>query len=102
MKPIVNGLKKAHIGRIKVVRIDREDPENIEIVQQYGARNQPMYFMLDSEGEIIWQWIGASFCTLCPLSNSISNLPAQLLAKLAGMVDNWSFNLLKLKEKQRE
>jgi hypothetical protein len=59
MKPIVNGLKKAHIGRIKVVRIDREDPENIEIVQQYGARNQPMYFMLDSEGEIIWQWIGA-------------------------------------------
>ncbi len=59
MKPIVNGLKKAYIGRIKVVRIDREDPDNIEIVEQYGARNQPMYFMLDSDREIIWQRIGA-------------------------------------------
>ena len=59
MKPIVNGLKKAYVGRIKVVRIDREDPENAEIVQQYGARNQPMFFMLDNDGEIIWQWIGA-------------------------------------------
>ena len=59
MEPIVNGLKKAYVGRIKVVRIDREDAENGEIVQQYGARNQPMFFMLDSDGEIIWQWIGA-------------------------------------------
>ncbi len=59
MKPIVNGLKKAYIGRIIVTRIDREDPENAEIVQQYSARNQPMYFMLDGDGEIIWQWIGA-------------------------------------------
>ena len=58
MKPIVNGLKKAYKGRVKVVRIDREDPENAEIVKQYGARNQPMYFMLDGDGEIIWQYIG--------------------------------------------
>jgi hypothetical protein len=33
MEPIVNGLKKAYIGRVKVVRIDREDPENVEIVE---------------------------------------------------------------------
>ena len=59
MKPIVNGLQKAYIGQIVVARIDREDPENAEIVRQYGALNQPMYFMLDSDGEIIWQWIGA-------------------------------------------
>ena len=58
MKPIVNGLKKAYVGRIKVTRIDREDPDNAEIVQKYGARNQPMYFMLNSDGEITWQWIG--------------------------------------------
>jgi len=59
MKPIVNGLKEAYIGRIVVTRIDREDPENAEIVRQYDAFNQPMYFMLDSDGEIIWQWIGS-------------------------------------------
>ena len=59
MKPIVNGLKNAYIGRIVVTRIDREDPENAQIVRQYDAFNQPMYFMLDSDGEIIWQWIGA-------------------------------------------
>ncbi|MCP4362197.1 MAG: thioredoxin family protein [Chloroflexi bacterium] len=55
----MNGLQKAYIGRIKVVRIDREDPENIDIVEQYGARNQPMFFMLDKDGEIIWEWIGS-------------------------------------------
>ena len=59
MKPIVNGLKKAYQGQITVRRIDREDPQNAAIVQEYGARNQPMYFMLDGEGEIIWQYIGA-------------------------------------------
>ena len=59
MKPIVNGLKKAYIGRIEVTRIDREDPKNAEIVRKYDAFNQPMYFMLDGDGEIIWQWIGS-------------------------------------------
>ncbi len=58
MEPIVNGLKKAYLGQIVVTRIDREDPENAEIVAQYNARNQPMYFMLDGDGEIIWQRIG--------------------------------------------
>ena len=59
MQPIVHGLEQKHSNRIDFLYIDREDPANAQIVEQYGIRYQPVYILLDADGNIAQQWFGS-------------------------------------------
>ena len=53
---MVHGLESEYWGRVDFVYIDREDPANEEIVWQYGVRYQPVFFLIDADGNIVSQW----------------------------------------------
>ncbi len=59
MQPIVHGLEQVHGGRIDFEYIDRELPENAAIVEQYQIRSQPVFILLDANGNISQQWFGS-------------------------------------------
>lgn len=58
MKPIVNGLENQYGEQIKFVFINREAPENQTIVKKYGVRSQPIFILLDRQGEIAQRFSG--------------------------------------------
>jgi thioredoxin 1 len=58
MQPIVNGLQATYGEEIEFVFIDREAPENQEIVQKYRIRSQPIFIFLDAEGNILKRFDG--------------------------------------------
>ncbi|RUA15627.1 MAG: hypothetical protein DSY55_05925 [Clostridia bacterium] len=58
MKPIVNGLEKQYGKQIEFVFINREAPENQTIVKKYGVRSQPIFILLDRQGEIVQRFSG--------------------------------------------
>ena len=59
MEPIVHGLEQKHSNRIDFLYIDREDPANAQIVEQYQVRYQPVFILLDADGNIAQQWFGS-------------------------------------------
>lgn len=61
MKPVVDKLEADNLERLTVQRINREDPNNADLVEQYGVRYQPVYILLDANGNIAQQWF--SFTT---------------------------------------
>ena len=59
MQPVVNGLEQTWGNEITFTYIDRELPENADIVAQYGIRAQPVYVLLDGNGNEYKRWFGA-------------------------------------------
>lgn len=60
MKPVVDKLEWENQDRLIVQRINREDPANAAIVEQYGVRYQPVYILLDANGNIAQQWFSST------------------------------------------
>jgi thioredoxin-like negative regulator of GroEL len=58
MAPIVHGLDAEYSGRVNVVYLDIDDPQNAEIKKELGFRVQPHFVLLDAEGKVIQQWVG--------------------------------------------
>ena len=58
MEPIVYGLEEKHGNNIDFVYIDREDPANAEIVAKYGINTQPIFILLDGDGNEVQTWFG--------------------------------------------
>ncbi|MGB1249088.1 MAG: hypothetical protein ACPG8W_00530 [Candidatus Promineifilaceae bacterium] len=58
MEPIVHGLEEEHDGEIDFVYVDREDPANAEIVGKYGIKAQPIFILLDADGNEVQIWFG--------------------------------------------
>ncbi len=58
MKPIVHGLETKYGDEIEFVYIDREAPENQDIVRQYGIRSQPIFIFLDAQGNLLKRFDG--------------------------------------------
>ena len=55
----MNSLAAANSDRLIVRNINRESAENAAIVAQYDIRTQPVYILLDTEGNIAEKWFGA-------------------------------------------
>jgi len=55
---MVHGLEAEYWGQVDFLYIDREDPANKDVVQQFGVRYQPVFVLLDAEGNILEQWAG--------------------------------------------
>lgn len=59
MKPVVDKLEIDNQDRLIIRRINREDPNQAAIVDQYQIRTQPVYILLDANDNIANQWFGS-------------------------------------------
>lgn len=58
MVPIVHGLEETYKGQIDFVYLDTDDPLVTPWMEELQYIQQPHFFLLDPEGNIIDQWIG--------------------------------------------
>ncbi|MGW8250277.1 MAG: TlpA family protein disulfide reductase, partial [Anaerolineales bacterium] len=58
MAPIVHVLEDRYQDRIRFVYLDIEDPANSLFKTLIGNRLPPMFFLLDSQGNVVEQWQG--------------------------------------------
>ncbi len=58
MEPIVYGLEDQYSDKIDFLYVDREDPANAEIVSKYGINTQPIFILLDGDGNEVQTWFG--------------------------------------------
>jgi len=58
MAPVVHGLESEYAGRIGFAYIDVDDSAGNWLQQELGYRVQPHLFLLDSDGDVVEQWIG--------------------------------------------
>jgi len=58
MAPIVHGLEAEYFGRINFIFLDAGDPATTDFQQTLGFRVQPEFYLLDGEGNVLYQWFG--------------------------------------------
>ncbi|MRR37368.1 hypothetical protein EG829_22480 [bacterium] len=58
MAPIVHGLEAEYAGRIQFVYLDASDPDTLDFQRALGFRVQPEFYLLDGEGNVLYQWFG--------------------------------------------
>lgn len=46
----------AYWGRIDFIYIDRENPDNEQVVRQYGIVYQPVFVLIEADGREIARW----------------------------------------------
>ena len=54
----MHGLEAEYGRQVNFVYLDIDDPETDTFKRQLGYRYQPHLFLLDSEGNVIQQWVG--------------------------------------------
>ena len=59
MAPIVHGLEAEFAGKINFVYLDVEEQDNEQFLNELGFRYHPHFLLLDGQGNIIQQWLGA-------------------------------------------
>jgi len=58
MAPIVHGLEAEYYGRINFVFLDAGDLATKDFQRTLGYRVQPEIYLLDGEGNVLYQWYG--------------------------------------------
>ena len=58
MKPIVHGLENIYPDQVDFVYLNIDDPATNDAKQEYGFRYQPHFLLLNSEGEVVQEWLG--------------------------------------------
>jgi thiol-disulfide isomerase/thioredoxin len=58
MAPVVHALEDKYQSRIGFVYLDIDDPRNNSFKQALGYKFPPQFFLLDRDGNIIYQWQG--------------------------------------------
>ncbi len=59
MAPIVHGLEAEFSGQVNFAYLDIDDPATLRFKQALGYRVQPHFFLLDPQGNVLGQWVGA-------------------------------------------
>lgn len=59
-KPVVDGLERKHDGRMRVARVDINEPAGAELATRYGIRGVPAFILLDDRGQMIWRKLGGT------------------------------------------
>ena len=54
----MHGLEVEYYDKINFVYLDIDDPANDDFKKELKFRYQPQLFLLDGNGEILYQWIG--------------------------------------------
>ncbi len=56
----MHGLELEYYDRINFVYLDIDDPANDNFERILDFRYQPQVFILGGDGQVLYQWIGAS------------------------------------------
>ncbi len=59
MAPVVHGLEAQYSGKIDFVFLDIDDSVNADLMQEFGFRYQPMFILIDGDGNPLKTWFGA-------------------------------------------
>ena len=59
MAPVVHGLEAQYSGKIDFIFLDIDDPVNADLMQSFGFRYQPMFILIDGDGNPLKTWFGA-------------------------------------------
>ncbi len=59
MAPVVHGLEAKYFEKIAFSFLDIDDAQNADLMKQFGFRYQPMFILLDGNGETVKTWAGA-------------------------------------------
>lgn len=62
MAPVLNDIKGSFGDRLRIIKIDIDNPANAGIVSHYGIRSVPT-LMLFRNGELLWRESGARSAT---------------------------------------
>ncbi len=57
-KPIVDGIEQEHAGRLRVIRLNVQDPVSRPLAQELGFRVTPTFIFFDESGTEIWRSVG--------------------------------------------
>jgi hypothetical protein len=58
MKPIVDGLEQELAGRLRVIRLNVQDPVGKALAGELGFRMTPTFVFFDAQGVEAWREIG--------------------------------------------
>ncbi len=58
MTPIVNGLEAEFSGEINVLRLNAAEPDNDQLMREYGLRGHPSFVVLDDTGRVAQTFFG--------------------------------------------
>ena len=59
MASVVHGLESQYFGQIGFSFLDIEDPANANLMEEFGFRYQPMFILVDGDGNPLKTWFGA-------------------------------------------
>ena len=59
MAPMVHGLEADYFGKIKFSYLEISDPLTYDFQDYLGYRVRPSFYLLDADGNILYQWIGS-------------------------------------------
>jgi hypothetical protein len=58
MKPVVDGLEQELAGRLRVIRLNVQDPVGKALAGELGFRMTPTFVFFDAQGLEAWREIG--------------------------------------------
>jgi thioredoxin-related protein len=58
-KPVVDRLAQRHGDRLRVFRLNIQDPANKSLARQYGFQYTPTFLLFDAQGELLLRSVGA-------------------------------------------
>ena len=58
MKPIVDGLEQELAGRLRVIRLNVQDPVGKALAGELGFRMTPNFVFFDAQGVEAWREVG--------------------------------------------
>ncbi len=60
-KPIVDGIERVHEGKLKVIRLNVQEPAGEALLERYDFRFTPTFIFFDENGEELQRWVGGIY-----------------------------------------
>ena len=60
-KPIVDGIERVHEGKLKVIRLNIQEPAGQALLERYDFRFTPTFIFFDENGEELQRWVGGIY-----------------------------------------
>ncbi len=60
-KPIVDGIERVHEGKLKVIRLNIQEPAGEALLERYDFRFTPTFIFFDEDGEELQRWVGGIY-----------------------------------------
>ena len=58
-KPIVDGIERVHEGKLRVIRLNVQDPASEGLLESFDFRVTPTFIFFDEAGDELQRWLGA-------------------------------------------